>query len=1731
MNRFNPIIASDNLKQSFIDYITTSFNIADPYYARKLREELESDGFAAKGPYLDVSGSFKAGKSLTALMNEGVASKLFAQLEPIEEKAREIKLERPLYLHQEQALRKANEGNNLVVTTGTGSGKTECFLIPIVDALLWEQEQGSLDEHGVRAIIIYPMNALANDQMKRMRNLLRNYPKITFGLYNGNTEHSQEKALSNYRQNHAKDGAGVQNPLENELISRETMQQTPPHILITNYSMLEYMLLRPKDDKVFSSARLRYIVLDEAHIYKGTTGMETSMLMRRLRARLKATEHIQYILTSATLGGKEANRSIVEFGQQLCGLPFKEENIIRSVDASPVIEERNTYPIAFFGDVANGTLSVNDAFAKYAIPDFALNCNDNEKLYAFLLHSDLYYRFREATRTPRTVTEIYNELHISKQELIDFVTVCTRAEKGNASLMKARYHFFVRALEGAYITLSEPRQLYLRRQEHSKDGQRVFEIAVCQDCGRIAIVGVDNDGFFQQVARKTERDPKKCDFYLLWDPSESGEISFGDEDDIADADQEDIGKDDFAICPKCGRIDTAANLRFEPICDCENVKYVSLKRVGRTKEKSIAKCPACGYGSFRSFYLGADAATAVLCTDLFEQLPDREITAAANLPQPEAKALSGPFAKIAFKPKGPETKKKEKQFLCFSDSRSEAAFFANYLEKSYEEFLRRRGIWQVAKDMQAHGEYTLSVPAFVDRLARVFEKEQSFLLWSPDGNRDADSLSQTNRHNAWIAVLNELFNGRRGTSLSSMGLISFEYTPNDPNDDYNLPAYFEATYALPQADARSLLELIILDACYTGALNAGKEMTLNDEEREYIFFTPKEKRMVLCKNSETAGQANLIGWAARARENGKSAFYPSTRLQRLCFATGMSENDANEFLKLYWENVFSQEKNAEFALNICDFRIRLNADPAVHTYRCKKCGRVTVHNVKNRCAVMRCNGQLAEIADPQAYFADNHYMKLYSSDKMQPLQVKEHTAQLSRDRQTKYQEAFVGGKINALSCSTTFEMGVDVGGLETVCMRDIPPSPSNYVQRAGRAGRSSHSAAFVMTYAKLSSHDFTYYEKPQSIISGKISAPVFSLQNKKVIYRHIFAVALSEFFAKYPEVYNGDNATIFLNGDGYDKLKDFLSAPTDRLVELLKKSVPVDMHQAMGLLDKSWVDELVGETGVLSSAVERYKKELGELEKAWKQSQKATPELSSSLYRELKQLRCADGDGYNRSLIDFLARNNILPKYGFPVDTVELQLAGKRNGNSNEDLTLARDLQMAIAEYAPGSEVIADGKLYKSRYIRMESDRKRTAAYGYYAKCRNCEEYNFTHNPQVRVVGQECISCHKKIPSKSWIRTIEPRLGFITDKADAKNAPLTRPERDYKTEDHYIGDQDHDIIKKKVFSFRDAKVELQSTANDSLVVIGSSQHRVCPFCGWTSDANGVLKPKHNTSRGYPCKYEGSGEALYLSHVFKTDVVKLTFFTPEATDYKTMLSVMYALLEGLSRELGIERTDLKGCLHQQSWDGSSKLLYSIILYDAVAGGAGHVRRLVTDDGAVFSHVLKAAHSVVANCTCDPSCYHCLRNYYNQAVHDILDRHAAATFLAHWLCEYMPVEMQEAERVNLLEDYSDTDSSSFLQGDAYTSEYSSWAETFSVNGFDVGIGQSWDTAKVLFDALILPDIHINGTVLSPSFAWETQKILVFDVLDADIQSTLRNSGWLALDIHADPNQLHGKLQERS
>ncbi|WP_062397099.1 DEAD/DEAH box helicase [Methanogenium cariaci] len=190
---------------------------------------------------------------------------------------KQLPVNRPLYLHQEQALKKTIvDGQNIVVATGTGSGKTEIFMLTILNELFRQKEAGTLNS-GVRALLLYPMNALVNDQLKRMRLLLATTPDITFGRYTGETPEKRKQAVEQHRNLHGCD------PLVNERVCREEMRQSPPHILLTNYAMLEYLLLRPSDNVFFDGNHAnswKFIVLDEAHTYNGAKGIEMAMLLR-----------------------------------------------------------------------------------------------------------------------------------------------------------------------------------------------------------------------------------------------------------------------------------------------------------------------------------------------------------------------------------------------------------------------------------------------------------------------------------------------------------------------------------------------------------------------------------------------------------------------------------------------------------------------------------------------------------------------------------------------------------------------------------------------------------------------------------------------------------------------------------------------------------------------------------------------------------------------------------------------------------------------------------------------------------------------------------------------------------------------------------------------------------------------------------------------------------------------------------------------------------------------------------------------------------------------------------------------------------------------------------------------------------------------------------------------------------------------------------------------------------
>ena len=1504
----NPVVLSRAIKDTFADYIATTLSIADERYAELLKAELRKDGIIAKGPYLEFGDAYKTGATIRKLIADGVMSPLFERF------GQGFKLSRPLYVHQESAVRAAANGENMIVTTGTGSGKTECFLMPIVNALLREQEEmGHLDD-GVRAIVIYPMNALINDQVKRLREIFVD-SDITFGVYNGNTEQTEKTGQLKYRTTY-----GLE-PIPNERVSRDAMREKPPHILITNYSMLEYMCIRPNDDVVFNNAKLRFVVLDEAHVYKGATGIEASMLVRRVETRLTEKGHSpQYILTSATLGDESSNPQIFAFGERLCGHSF--QSIVRS---KPIIHEIPKTTRVLSSAEIDSLQSISD-----------------EQLFDICNGSTQYHKIRSVASQPLTLTEIAKVTEIQEDELVNFVAACVRAINGNGvPLVRARYHLFVRALEGAYITLTPPYSMSLT-PETEIDGQMAFECAACTDCGRIAIIGINDKKTGKLKLPENSLDPS-AEYFLLEDEEDG---------DLTD-DETETPPGEYIICSKCGTIRHTGDRN---VCECMDEFGVKVTKAQKSKESGMVRCPACSYGELRRFYLGSEAATAVLATALYENMPSE----------------------------------KARQFLCFSDSRGDAAFFAPYMERTYRDFLRRRGIWFVAEQHREELQreaWTLGT--FADELARYFDVNRTFAILGK-----SETLAPVSRRNAWIALISEMYAARRPSSLSSLGAVSILPTCN-----MEFAPAFAIKYNLSIDESKTLLDLLLMDVVFHGAIQEPSRIPLDGEDLEMIFYSSARKLLARCKTGKES--ANVMGWLPRTQKNGQ--FYDNGRLRRLVSALGVTNDEAykiaEDYFSLLAENdvlkTLKRRGDGRF-LSVEDFVITVPTESSI--YICKTCGRVTAMNFKNRCAYPRCNGRLVAVS-PEKLQADNHYAVLYSKDNLAPFYIREHTAQIEKDNARKYQEQFLKGEVNALSCSTTFEMGVDIGSLESIFLRNTPPSPANYVQRAGRAGRDLRSAAFALTYAKLSSHDITFFGRPMDMISGKIKAPAFEIRNEKIVLRHIYAVAFSHFFSQNVDVYNSNDADVFLNGNGYERFCEFLNSKPAIVKEYLHRCVPKELFDVLGIDTFSWVEHLIGENGTLTIAVNDFRELTTWLSEQIEISAKEKKYQEAARFeRLLKDHRRSTiaGDGYKKTdLIDFLVRSGAFPKYGFPVDVVELK--PNSLNDTKQNVELQRDLQLGISEYAPGAEVVADGNIYRSRYIAK--DRRKTADWEIYytAECPQCQIMNFSKKP---IDSAPCVACGTTIDS-GWKQNIEPRKGFVVgnDANDIVSAGSRKPRKYHRGDIIYLGDAErHDLGLSKLH-FGDRQVVLHSTANDSLMISCDTEFSVCKFCGYAKSRKEqkkwdyVVEERHKTSYGHDC----SNTKLYpyrLSHIFKTDVVQLIF--SDNADFGTMLSVMYALLRATSQVLDIESTDINGCLYASS----GNVQYSIILYDSVPGGAGHIHRIAADE-SVFQTVIHKAYEICSKCECSPSCYKCLRDYYNQDFHSVLDRSSAAKFLKQYL----------------------------------------------------------------------------------------------------------------------------------
>ena len=1633
---FNVIKASKAIALQYRQYLKTMFDLEDPEYRVLFQKAINEQDFFEKGPFLEVSNSFAKGSTVKTLVETGVLSAGFMSI------ARFAGM--TLHFHQEEAIKKSL-GNglkrkNLIVSTGTGSGKTECFLIPVLNQLMREVDEARANlggkklkdptltiKPGVRTLIIYPMNALANDQMDRLRKILIDYPEITFGSYTGQTKEFEESkggiegARDQYFKLHGKrdDDVRLRVPLNNEILSRERMKQQPPHILITNYAMLEYLLLRPQDNVFFDgefSTDWRHIVLDEAHTYTGSTGIEVSMLLRRLQAKIKPKydSGIQFFLTSATLGDEDSNEEVVAFAQNLTGAQFEEGDIVRATRIRRKQEsEAYTLGPSFYqtietilDDGYEDELAIKKIVELY--PQFTFETKDlGEYLFEIIVKDGTYWRIKRYLSTPKEVTEVAAHMEWTEDQVSSFVEVASRSCKNGEKLFDSRYHTFLRATEGIYISLAPHKTLSLTRKNKIIDNGeewKVFEAVTCSHCHALYLLGyIDEHNILVQKSSAEPDEIKEA--YLVAD-------SYSDTDESESlADNEEV-VEEWEICPHCGFV-RPANEIIKTSCG-HNTPFVKMFKVKTTNPKDgrVTKCIHCEnvnrMGILRGFFSGQEASTSVIGTALFEQLPSHEkrITindTGFNLFEEESSEIV-------------QEVHKAKQFLAFSDSRQAAAYFASYFLNSYDAILFGKII------REAIDECVDAIPLkqFVSVVAKKLEDNEiipfdDYLRQKRDGNAGSYNYSKL----AWQAVLRELISNQEAHSLMSLGMLGIGF-------DTNIAFPTKVYYGMKAEDYAKLCQVLALTMISDGAIYYPEA------------FTPAEKEYFAYKGIERTYRENKSEGYVKSFLPSKSSVSNKRfdYLLRIMKASdpNVKPEDAYAFLQALWKQIFARMDGKPHILHSGSTGFKVDANMLTvyrpkRWYRCDKCHRLTSANVNGVCPTYRCEGHLHEV-DPTEQESQDHYYRMYHDLPLIPLRVVEHTAQLNKEEGYFYQNLFKRQDLDVLSCSTTFEMGVDVGELETVFMRNMPPSASNYAQRAGRAGRSTTSAAFALTFCNKSNHDFNYFDHPIDMISGVIAPPHFKIENEKIALRHIYSSALSFFFKIYKEYFTTAGGFMKKNPNtglvGFDVLKEYLNSQPDDLKEYLLATFPPEVARKFRISSFGWLSYLYGEPKENYPNFDKVKSIYDQdLSILIAERDKAKAAGSKEQYAFANRISTYETE----PIISFLSRNNILPKYGFPVDTVSLSgnvLTEKDDAKAIDGLDLSRDLSMAISEYAPGCQVVANGKLITSRYIKTMPG-KGWRLYDF-IECDSCHTINVElHKQHQQGEKVTCKQCHASLRPFDRRTFLVPEFGFVADK-DIGRPSLVKPERNYRSEASFASYDDK--IPENKYTIGSTSISVAVINDGPMAILNKQDFLVCPDCGYAEEANlaeaglpgdHLSKNKHKNPNGYWCKTQNF-KRYSLGYHFLTDVIRIKINSPinQEKPWDEAYSVLQAIVLAACDELNIDNGEIAGCLQYYAGIGDN---YAFILYDNTPGGAGHVKRL--DDQTTLLHVLINAYNRAKKCPeqCggeegDSSCYSCLRTYQNQKHHDSIKRRYVIDYLGTVLEGYSDSEAESTLEENFL-----------------------------------------------------------------------------------------------------------------
>lgn len=756
---------------------------------------------------------------------------------------------------------------------------------------------------------------------------------------------------------------------------------------------------------------------------------------------------------------------------------------------------------------------------------------------------------------------------------------------------------------------------------------------------------------------------------------------------------------------------------------------------------------------------------------------------------------------------------------------------------------------------------------------------------------------------------------------------------------------------------------------------------------------------------------------------------------------GLSKSEAADFLRQFWgamtkpPTTILKRHPPGFAMD--GGLIRVRSGLTAPLYQCRDCGLLQRHVVNDKCSAFRCKGTVLMLSEAERakFHKENHYLASYEETNHLTLRAREHTASLSTELREEIEREFSENRINLLSCTTTMEMGVDLGDLEAVVNLNVPPGIANYQQRTGRAGRRAQAAPFCVTVARNTNYDQIVFRDLQNYLTSSPATPFINLGNSELFIRHQISVVLSAFFKDalskidvnapsmkhlFGEILNDKAKETF-----YDTLNAWCEGNSGQKAfseaEALIKKLPVDL-QSIGSRGEYLISVIIGRLKEFAEDVSQRCKSYVEKKK----SAAANEEWKSAAYWDDQLQKYMD-----QFLVNELSRRGLIPTYSFPVHslTLEVQTGSTANKYQHQaEVSLSRDASLGISEYAPGGEVVANGRIWES--TGLASYPKAFMPTRWYAACPECFHVDIADAHQD--IPDSCSNCGYSEPNRRKRMFLEPK-GFVTSIAESKGKDPGTSRRRVRAADEarLITAPRPENFEETELSFLYTTLLLARGSEDSDLrgslfvtnrgAYGEGYYRClsCNYCRPASKVKSTVKKKtkskdgnsptkesnasifehRDPSTGFICKFNVLPKlGVDFAHLFNTDVRLIRFLTPlpEAPeDFADTRRFQEYIARTLAEACRLAASDM---LHLHSGElRSTYRLYTtagciveVILYDSVPGGAGYSARLGSPQFSFTELIANALQRLECPQSCESACRACLCDYSNQRYWDSFRR---------------------------------------------------------------------------------------------------------------------------------------------